>query len=216
MSKYTTVIWDLDGTLLYTLTDLMNAVNSALKKYGYPEHDLEFIRKAVGNGVKKLMELSIPDGLSNPDYDRAYEAFNLFYKEHDLDNTKPYDGIASTVEKLREYGVKQAIVSNKIDYAVKRLNDTFFRMECAIGTQDGLRRKPDADMVLKAMEELGADRERTVYVGDSEVDIATAKNAGLPCISVLWGFRSKEELMPYKPQLLAEDTDELLKLVLGE
>ena len=89
-------------------------------------------------------------------------------------------------------------------------------MECAIGTQDGLRRKPDADMVLKAMEELGADRERTVYVGDSEVDIATAKNAGLPCISVLWGFRSKEELMPYKPQLLAEDTDELLKLVLGE
>lgn len=216
MSRYTTVIWDLDGTLLYTLVDLKNAVNAALNALGYPEHDLEFIRLSVGNGVKKLMELSIPGGLSNPDYDRAYEIFSKFYREHNLDNTKPYDGIKECIERLRSTGVKQAIVSNKIDYAVKKLDETFFGIDYAIGTQDGLKRKPYADMVQKAMTELDADKDSTVYVGDSEVDIATARNSGLPCISVLWGFRSKEELLPYKPQMLAENTDELIKLVLGE
>lgn len=216
MSRYTTVIWDLDGTLLYTLVDLKNAVNAALNALDYPEHDLEFIRLSVGNGVKKLMELSIPGGLSNPDYDRAYEIFSKFYREHNLDNTKPYDGIKECIERLRNAGVKQAIVSNKIDYAVKKLDETFFGIDCALGTQEGLRRKPYADMVRKAMNELCAEKDSTVYVGDSEVDIATARNAGIPCISVLWGFRSKEELLPNKPQMLAENTDELIKLILEE
>lgn len=214
MSRYTTVIWDLDGTLLYTLVDLKNAVNEAMRYYGYPEHDLEFIRRSVGNGVKKLVELSIPNGLANPDYDGAYEVFGKFYRAHNLDNTKPYDGIKDTVKKLNECGIKQAIVSNKIDYAVKELNDTFFGIDYSIGTQDGLRRKPFPDMVFKAMEVLKADPEKTVYVGDSEVDIATAENSSLPCISVLWGFRTIDELMPSNPQMIAKNTDELLKLIL--
>lgn len=211
MIKYETVIWDLDGTLLNTLTDLKNAVNESMRAFGYPERTLEEIRTFVGNGVRKLMELSIPEGLENPNYESAYEVFSAYYKEHNLDYTKPYDGVTEVIRELSERGVKQAIVSNKIDYAVKLLNDEFFHVDFCIGTQEGLRRKPDADMVLKALDELSADQETAVYIGDSEVDIQTARNSGLPCISVLWGFRSEKELAPFEPECTVSLPNDILK-----
>lgn len=213
MRKYDTIIWDLDGTLLDTLDDLMNAVNYSCEKLGYKTHSHEEIRTFVGNGVKRLMELSIPDGSSNPRYDLSYDYFNEFYKVHSLDNTRPYDGVTDVIKQLRDKGVKQAIVSNKIDYAVKTLNDNFFQVDIALGVTDDLPRKPAPDMVWKAMELLHADPETTVYIGDSEVDLKTAENSKLDCISVLWGFRKKHEMEPFSPMCMVETPDEILKYI---
>ncbi|MBQ6752262.1 MAG: HAD family hydrolase [Clostridia bacterium] len=213
MRQYDTIIWDLDGTLLNTLEDLKNAVNYSCEKLGYATHSLEEIRTFVGNGVKRLMELSIPDGRNNPNYDLSYDYFNEYYIDHSLDNTKPYEGVTDTINKLREMGVKQAIVSNKIDYAVKTLNDNFFQVDIALGVTDDLPRKPAPDMVHKAMDLLHANPETTVYIGDSEVDLKTAENSNLDCISVLWGFRKREEIELFKPMCMVETPDEILKYI---
>ncbi len=213
MRRYNTVIWDLDGTLLDTLTDLMNSINFALAKFNYPLRTLEQIRTSVGNGVRVLMELSIPDGLDNPNYDEAFEIFSEHYAEHNMDNTGPYAGVVDVINKLSEMGVKQAIVSNKVDSGVQTLNNAFFGVDTAIGVQDGLERKPAPDMVWKAMEILGADKETTVYIGDSEVDLATARNSELDSISVLWGFRSAEELSPHNPMRMVTQPSEILEII---
>ena len=211
MSKYNTVIWDLDGTLLDTLQDLMNSVNYSMGQLGYPECTMEQIRMFVGNGVKKLVELAIPGGVANPDYPQAYEIFCEHYAEHNLDNTRPYDGVVEVICELRARGIKQAIVSNKVDDGVKKLNDAFFGVDVALGVTDDLPRKPAPDMVHRAMSLLGADMDKTVYIGDSEVDMQTAQNSGLSCISVLWGFRSREELLKYNPQCLVSHPQEIIK-----
>lgn len=213
MRTYKTVIWDLDGTLLNTLVDLMNSVNFAMRELGYKERTLEDIRLFVGNGVKKLVELSIPGGRENPDYDKAYELFTKFYAEHNLDNTLPYDGVLEIISELKSRGVTQAIVSNKVDDAVRKLNEEFFHVDFAIGVTDLLPRKPAPDMVLKAMNELHADKETTVYIGDSEVDLKTAENSGLDVISVLWGFRNFEEIKEYGPMCTVEKPNEILKYI---
>ncbi|MBQ0135383.1 MAG: HAD family hydrolase [Oscillospiraceae bacterium] len=213
MRTYKTVIWDLDGTLLNTLVDLMNSVNFAMRELGYKERTLEDIRLFVGNGVKKLVELSIPGGRENPDYDKAYELFTKFYAEHNLDNTLPYDGVLEIISELKSRGVAQAIVSNKVDDAVRKLNEEFFHVDFAIGVTDLLPRKPAPDMVLKAMNELHADKETTVYIGDSEVDLKTAENSGLDVISVLWGFRNFEEIKEYGPMCTVEKPNEILKYI---
>lgn len=211
MKQYNAVIWDLDGTLLDTLVDLKNAVNYSMRTLGYPERSLEDIRVFVGNGVKKLVELSIPGGIENEDYDKSYELFCEYYKEHNLDNTKPYEGVVEVINELRSLGVRQAIVSNKVDDAVKKLNAEFFGVDVAIGVTDYKVRKPAPDMVFKAMSYLGVNESETVYIGDSEVDMKTASNANLPCISVLWGFRKRKELEVYSPQTMVDKPDELLK-----
>lgn len=211
MSKYNAVIWDLDGTLLDTLQDLMNSVNYSMRELGYAECTMEQIRMFVGNGVKKLVELAIPDGSANPDYPRAYEIFCEHYAEHNLDNTRPYDGVVEVINELRAHGIKQAIVSNKVDDGVRKLNDAFFGVDVALGVTDDLPRKPAPDMVHRAMSLLGADMDKTVYIGDSEVDMQTAQNSGLSCISVLWGFRSREELLKYNPQCLVSHPQEIIK-----
>lgn len=213
MKTYNTVIWDLDGTLLDTLVDLMNSVNYSMEQLGYPPCTMEQIRTFVGNGVKKLVELAIPDGIDNPDYKRAYDIFCEHYAQHNLDNTRPYDGVLEVINALRERGVKQAIVSNKVDDGVKKLNDAFFGVDVALGVTDDLPRKPAPDMVHHAMSLLGADAASTVYIGDSEVDMQTAKNSGLPCISVLWGFRSRAELAPLNPECMIERPSEILNLI---
>lgn len=213
MRQYDTIIWDLDGTLLNTLEDLKNAVNYSCEKLGYATHSLEEIRTFVGNGVKRLMELSIPDGRNNPNYDLSYDYFNEYYIDHSLDNTRPYDGVTDVIEQLKEKGVKQAIVSNKIDYAVKTLNDNFFKVDIALGVTDDLPRKPAPDMVHKAIKLLNANPETTVYIGDSEVDLKTAENSNLDCISVLWGFRKREEIELFKPMCMVETPDEILKYI---
>ena len=194
--KKTTVVFDLDGTLLDTLQDLANAVNYALEQQGMPKRTLEEVRQFVGNGVRLLMIRAVPDGERNPLFEETFALFKEYYGKHCNDNTKPYAGVVELIETLKEKGYAVAIVSNKIDFAVKELNDLYFKgiVPVAIGEKEGIRRKPAPDTVFQAMRELDVKPENCIYIGDSEVDIQTAANAGIPCISVNWGFKSTEFL----------------------
>ena len=213
--KQKAVIFDLDGTLLNTLEDLKDATNAALESKGMPVCTLEQVRQYVGNGVRKLMIRAVPDGEKNPLFEETFAAFKEYYGAHCLDHTAPYPDIMQMMKALKENGVKIAIVSNKLDSAVKELNKQFFAAytTSAIGEMDGVAHKPAPDMVNKALRELGVDKEDAVYVGDSDVDIATAKNSGLPCISVTWGFRDVEFLKEHGAKRLIESPLELLYLV---
>lgn len=206
-------IFDLDGTLLNTLRDLAASTNYALRSAGMPEHSVEDVRRFVGNGVKKLMERAIPQGLENPKFDETYATFRKHYLEHSLDTTKPYDGIPEVLAELKRRGKKLAIVSNKFYAATQELAKHFFpeTIQVAIGERENIRKKPAPDTVLEAMRQLGVGREGTVYIGDSDVDIDTAKNVGVPCISVLWGFRDKDFLIEHGATHLIKEPKELLE-----
>lgn len=212
---YETVIFDLDGTLLYTLTDLTTAVNAALRKFGWQDRTLEEMRHFVGNGIRNLMDHAVPGGEENPLFEQAFQAFKDAYAVCQTDTTGPYDGIPEAVRELQEAGIKMAIVSNKYDGAVQNLNEDFFHMDIAIGEREGVARKPAPDSVFLAMKELAADPARTVYVGDSDVDLKTARNAGLPCISALWGFRTRAELESYGAECIADTPADMVDLILG-
>ncbi len=210
--KITTVVFDLDGTLLDTLEDLKEAVNHAMDFCGMPRRTLDEVRRFVGNGVKKLMVRAVPYGENNPDFDRAFDAFKQYYGEHCNDATRAYDGIPELLDVLKNSGYTLAIVSNKIDSAVQDLTNKYFpQVDVAIGDREHLQRKPYPDSVNLALKELGKTREETVYVGDSDVDLATAKNAGLPCISVLWGFRDREFLVEHGAETFVEKPMEIMK-----
>lgn len=206
-------IFDLDGTLLNTLNDLAASTNYALRSAGMPEHSVEDVRQFVGNGVKKLMERAIPDGLNNPKFDDTYATFRKHYLVHSLDTTKPYDGIPEVLAELKRRGKKLAIVSNKFYAATQELAKHFFpeTIQVAIGERENIRKKPAPDTVLEAMRQLGIGKEGTVYIGDSDVDIDTAKNVGIPCISVLWGFRDRDFLIEHGATHLISKPEELLK-----
>ncbi len=209
-----TFVFDLDGTLLNTLTDLTIATNHALEKNGFEKRTEDQVRKAVGNGVGLLIERSIPNGRKNPKFDVTLADFKEYYGEHCRDNTMPYKGIKELLSGLSERGYKLAIVSNKVDFAVKELCADFFpEVPVAIGESEGVRRKPAPDSVLAALKTLGSTSEKTVYVGDSDVDIQTAKNAGTSCISVTWGFRSAAFLNANGATALADSPEEILALV---
>ncbi len=189
-----TVIFDLDGTLLNTLEDLKEATNFALSKYNYPTRTLEEVRCFVGNGVRKLIERAVPENCQN--VEECLSVFKKNYSEIMYNHTAPYDGILKILSNLKSDGIKIGVVSNKFDSAVKELCKKYFAdlIDIAIGQADDVPKKPAPDGVFKAMRELGADKSSTVYVGDSDVDVATAKNANLPCIGVTWGFRDREYL----------------------
>lgn len=189
-----TVIFDLDGTLLNTLEDLKEATNFALSKYNYPTRTLEEVRCFVGNGVRKLIERAVPENCQN--VEECLAVFKQNYSEIMYNHTTPYDGILKILSDLKANGIKTGVVSNKFDSAVKELCKKYFAdlIDIAIGQADDVPKKPAPDGVFKAMRELGADKSSTVYVGDSDVDVATAKNANLPCIGVTWGFRDREYL----------------------
>lgn len=209
----TTYIFDLDGTLLNTLQDLAAAVNFALRKNGMEEHSIDDIRRFVGNGVRKLIERAVPDGSKNPRIDEVFADFRSYYMEHSLDATKPYDGITEILQELKQRGCKMAVVSNKMMAATQELVAHFFpEIEVAIGENEaeGIRKKPAPDMVFEALHRLGAEAESAVYIGDSDVDIQTAKNAGVPCISVLWGFRNREFLLEHGAQHFIEKPSEII------
>jgi len=199
--KYECVIFDLDGTLLDTLDDLTGAVNAALSYYGYPKRTREEIRSFIGNGVRKLMERSIPEGKDNPDYEAALSYFRDYYRQHNRDETKPYDGVLSLLKRLKAEGISTAVASNKFHVAVNELCYSYFGklLTTAFGEDEehGIKRKPNPDMVLAALDALGVSPEKALYVGDSEVDAQTAKNAGLDCVLVSWGFREKTLLSGY-------------------
>lgn len=182
------ILFDLDGTLLDTLEDLKDAVNHALAQEGYPLRSLEQVRRFVGNGVGVLMARAVPEGV---DPAPALAGFKAYYTAHCREKTRPYPGIGEALESLGEK-YPLAIVSNKLDGAVKALGREFFPGIYALGEQAGCPRKPEPEMLYRAMAAIGV--ESCVYVGDSEVDVVTAKNAGVPCLSVLWGFRDREDM----------------------
>ena len=207
------VIFDLDGTLLNTLEDLCDAVNVALKTNDMPERTLEEVRQFVGNGVRTLMVRAVPDGEDNPLFEKTFSDFKEYYEVHCKDKTGPYRGIIELMEVLHSREIKMAIVSNKIDSAVKELNDFYFSeyTEVAIGEMEGVARKPAPDTALKALKELDVPAERAIYVGDSDVDIQTAKNAGIECVSVTWGFRDRTFLLEHGATKLIDYPLQLLQ-----
>jgi phosphoglycolate phosphatase len=214
--KYQTYIFDLDGTLLDTLGDLAASVNYALLTHGMPEHSIDDVRRFVGNGVRKLMQRAVPDGDANPDFEAAFATFRQHYMQHALDTTRPYDGIPETLAALRQQGCRIAVVSNKMMAATVELCQHFFpdTVEVAIGEHEaeGIRKKPAPDTVLAALRQLGVGKESALYVGDSDVDIETARNAGLPCISVLWGFRDRDFLLQHGATTFATHPLSLISL----
>lgn len=209
-------IFDLDGTLLDTLGDLAASVNYALKACGMPQHSIDDVRRFVGNGVRLLMERAVPDGAANPRFEEAFTTFRQHYLEHSLDTTRPYDGIMEMLQALRQRGYRTAVVSNKFYAATQELCQHFFAdsIEVAIGEHEaeGIRKKPAPDTVNEALRQLGVSREHAVYVGDSDVDIATAAASGMPCISVLWGFRDREFLLSHGATQFISHPSELLTL----
>ena len=213
---YKVYIFDLDGTLLDTLTDLAASTNYALREHGMPEHSVDDVRRFVGNGVRKLMERAVPDGADNPLFDEAFATFRQHYMEHALDTTRPYDGVPEMLATLKSRGCRIAVVSNKMMAATQELCQHFFpdTVEVAIGEHEaeGIRKKPAPDTVYAALSALGVTKDHAVYVGDSDVDIATARHAGLPCISVLWGFRDRDFLLQHGATTLVTIPRELCEL----
>ena len=197
--EYKTYIFDLDGTLLDTLHDLWVSCNYALRENGMPERSLDEVRRFVGNGMKKLMERAIPLGLDNSKFDVTYETFRKHYLVHSLDTTKPYSGIPELLANLKKHGKHMAVVSNKFYAATQELCRHFFGdyIDVAIGERENIRKKPAPDTVNEAIRQLGVGRENAVYIGDSDVDVMTARNSNMPCISVLWGFRDRDFLMQH-------------------
>ena len=211
MHKYKTYIFDLDGTLLSTLADLAASTNYALRTHHMPERSLDEVRRFVGNGVKKLMERAIPDGLNNPLFEETFATFRQHYMQHKLDTTQPYPGIMQLLEQLKAEDKNTAVVSNKFYAATRELCRHFFGdlVPVAIGEREDIRKKPAPDTVIEALRELGVDKEGAVYIGDSDVDIMTAKNSGMPCVSVLWGFRDKEFLLEHGATTLILKPEEM-------
>lgn len=215
MKRYDTVIFDLDGTLLNTLEDLADAVNAVMRANAYPERTLDEVRRFVGNGIRRLMEQAVPEGVCGEIFERVFEEFRTYYTEHCQIKTRAYNGVMELLEALKEKGYAMAIVSNKNHAAVCELNDIYFKKDIsvAIGQKDGIRKKPAPDTVFQALKELGVSGERAVYVGDSEVDFMTAENSCMDCVLVSWGFRTKEELADCTPKAMIDRPEELLQVL---
>lgn len=207
------VIFDLDGTLLNTLYDLTDSVNWALEKYGQPTRSMEEVRSFVGNGLRNLMQQAVPNGEDNPVFESLFEFFREYYKSHCNIKTVPYDGILELMKELKGRGIQMAIVSNKIDSGVKELNEIHFAeyVDIAIGEREGIGRKPAPDSVNEAIRFMGVEKDHAVYVGDSDVDIQTAKNAEIRCVSVSWGFRDEAFLMENGAGIMIDRPLELLE-----
>ncbi len=215
--SYKYIIFDFDGTVLNTLDDLTTSVNYALNVFSFPQRTKSEIRIFVGNGMRKLIERSVPENTGNNLTDNVFSEFKSHYKIHCNDKTVPYNGINELLCTLKNNGMKIAVVSNKSHSSVMDLCSYHFPgvFDCIIGQKDGIRKKPFPDSVNTAISILNGNKNETVYIGDSEVDVATARNAGIDCISVLWGFRTENELLNSGATVLASDTDCLKKLLLS-
>lgn len=190
------ILFDLDGTLLDTLDDLANSVNYALRTHHLPERSHTEIRSFLGNGIRNLMLDAVGRGMSDEAFEPVFQTFRTYYVEHCLDKSKPFAGIIDLLKALQQRGITMAVVSNKLHPAVVELNERFFKdyITSAVGESATVRRKPNPDAVLAALSELGCSKDEAVYVGDSEVDLHTAQNAGMQCMLVLWGFRDEDFL----------------------
>jgi len=217
MKEYKLVIFDMDGTILYTLDDIVNGINHALKKNGLPEKDKEEVRKYIGNGIHYEIENSVPAGTSAEKIDQVFADFNTYYAVHCGDHTNPYDGVIALMKKLHEKNILTAVVSNKGDYAVQNLDKQYFDglLDAGVGEKNGIRRKPAPDTVNAVLEQLHMKKEDAVYIGDSEVDIDTAKNAGMDSIIVEWGYRDHDFLIAKGAARLVTSVAELERELLG-
>ena len=213
--KYKTVIFDMDGTVLNTVTDLMIALNHALTLNGMPTRTEAEVKSFLGNGMKYYMERAVAPGSTEAEIEAVTRAFGEYYMAHCNDNTRPFDGIPELMTRLHNDGLRLAIVSNKPDKAAVALNELFFKdfTDLTMGEREGLKRKPAPDMVWEALRILDSKKEEAVYIGDSEVDYETAKNAGLPCILVRWGFRTPETLKALGATMIAESPEDILKFL---
>ena len=216
--KIDTVIFDLDGTLLNTLDDLHACFNHAIKEFGYPERTKEEIRNFVGNGVQKALERALPENISQSELAKVVDCFKKYYSQNMNTYTKSYDGIEEMLKDLQSKGFKLGIVSNKFDDAVKALSKKYFgsSIAYAVGEGYGIRRKPKADGVNKVLSKLKSKKENAIYVGDSEVDIQTAENSNLPCISVLWGFKDKDFLIKNGAKYIAATPKDIISIIENE
>ena len=204
------ILFDLDGTLLNTLEDLQDAVNYALGQYGCPARSLEEVRTFIGNGAEQLIRLSLPGKENDPPVAEVLATYQRYYASHSQIKTRPYDGILEALQQIgQQFPI--AIVSNKPDIAVKPLCADYFGDIYARGESDDCPRKPAPDMVLKAMAEIGVDK--CIYVGDSDVDVVTARNAGVPCLSVLWGFRDKACMEAAGGRHFCDDPSRMMRIL---
>lgn len=209
--KYKLAIFDMDGTILDTLVDLANAVNYALAEAQLPQRTLSEIRSFLGNGMLNLIRLSAPEGSSPEAIADLKDTFTAYYKAHCSENTRPYTGIVGLIEELRAQGVKTAVVSNKPDFGVQLLVQEHFptSFDVAVGERTGIAKKPAPDSVNEVLRQLAISREEAVYIGDSEVDIATARNSGMDGVIVTWGFRDEAYLKKERAQILVHSIQEL-------
>lgn len=213
--KYQVIIFDMDGTLLNTLDDLYDATTYVLLKFGYPLRTREEVRSFVGNGVHRLVDFVIPDGQNNPHRDEIFADFKQYYDIHGQEKTQPYPGIPDLLQELKSRGYQLGVVSNKYDAAVRTLSEVYFPgiFATVVGEREGVRRKPAPDSLFTVLNELGVDASKVLYVGDSEVDIRTAENAGVACISVAWGFRDRDLLEREGAKQVIDEPSELLRFV---
>ncbi len=210
-----TIIWDMDGTVLNTLYDLKTSMNYTLEMFNLKSHTIEEYRHAFGNGVRYAFEEVVDNDTPAELIDKMLPVFKEHYDKHCMDKTRPYEGIIDVMMTLKNRGYKQAIVSNKIDSAVQELYEKFFKecVDVVVGEKDGVRRKPAPDMVDEALKELDSSKDMAIYIGDSEVDLATARNSNLTCISVLWGFRDKDFLVESGATEFADSPNDILKII---
>ena len=213
---YKLVIFDLDGTILNTLEDLADATNYALAEHDYPLRTIEEVRRFVGNGIRKLIERAVPAGLTEREIDEVHQTFSGYYQQHCADKTCPYEGILPLLQRLRAAGCLTAVVSNKADVAVQPLCRQYYEglFDYAVGEREGIRRKPAPDAVLEVLRRLEVDAADAIYIGDSEVDIQTAANAGLGCIVVTWGFRDRAYLESQGGRRFVDSPEEIDDMVL--
>lgn len=214
--KYKAVIFDMDGTILNTLEDLKNATNYSLRQFGMPERSLEEVRMFVGNGIRKLVERAVPSGTSEEKIAQVLDVFLEYYEIHSADNTSPYPGILELVEKLKKSGIKTAVSTNKADVPAQELGREYFNgiFDLIVGQQDGLKVKPAPDSVNKILSILDIQKKDAIYIGDSDVDVQTAKNSGLDFIGVSWGFRGREFLEKNGAKNIVDNANEILDLVI--
>lgn len=210
--KYKFAIFDMDGTILNTLEDLKDSTNYALKNNSLPERTLEEIRFFVGNGIKKLIERAVPENTNQTIIEKVFSDFKEYYKIHCADKTSYYEGIPEAIKELRKRGIKTAVVSNKADFGVQELVEQYFKglFDVALGESEGIAKKPAPDMVEKVLKILNANKEESVYIGDSDVDFNTAKNSALDFIGVSWGFRGRKFLKALGTQNIIDEPKELI------
>ncbi len=212
-----TIVFDLDGTLLNTLEDLRDSVNYALERQGFPLRNLSEIRSFVGNGIRLLMERAVPENIDAETFEICFKDFCDYYKIHMEDKTAPYDGINDMLTNIKKAGFKTAIVTNKADFAAQDLCKRMFgeNIDFVVGSSDDRPNKPAPDGVFYALEKLDSKIENTVFVGDADTDILTAKNAKLPSIGVLWGFRDREVIEEAGAEYIVESVNDLEKLLIS-